>query len=136
LCHIVNVTVFNFKLQRGTPIFEQVVFASIGAMLRGEYRPGQPFPSVRSIAADLKIHPNTAHKVIQFLVEERWLEIRSGVGTIVAQRPQTRGGEGRRLIRDDVNRLAAKARSIDVSLQELSDELTQQWRMQNRSQED
>ncbi len=136
MCHIVNVTVFNFKLQRGTPIFEQVVFASIGAMLRGEYRPGQPFPSVRSIAADLKIHPNTAHKVIQFLVEERWLEIRSGVGTIVAQRPQTRGGEGRRLIRDDVNRLAAKARSIDVSLQELSDELTQQWRMQNRSQED
>jgi GntR family transcriptional regulator len=54
------VTVFNFKLQRGIPIFEQVVFASIGAMLRGEYKAGQPFPSIRSIASDLKIHPNTA----------------------------------------------------------------------------
>jgi GntR family transcriptional regulator len=136
MCHIRSVTVFNFKLQRGAPIFEQVVLASIAAMLRGEYRAGQAFPSVRSIAADLKIHPNTAHKVVQFLVEEGWLEIRTGVGTVVATRPHTRGGEGRRLIREDVNRLTAKARSIDVSLQELSDELTQQWRSQNRSQED
>ena len=75
-CHIEHVTVFNFKLHRGEPIFEQVVFASIGAMLRGEYRAGQPFPSIRSIASDLKIHPNTAHKVIGQLVNEGMLEIR------------------------------------------------------------
>ena len=126
-CHIEYVTAFNFKLQRGIPIFEQVVFASIGAMLRGEYRAGQPFPSVRSIASDLKIHPNTAHKVIQFLVEERWLEARPGIGTVVASRPKPRGEDARRLIRDDVNRVIAKARSIEVDLQDVKDELTQQW---------
>ncbi len=101
--------------------------ASIGAILRGEYKAGQPFPSIRSIAADLKIHPNTAHKVIQFLVDERWLEARAGVGTVVASRPVPRGEDARRLIRDDVNRVIAKARTIDVGLQEVMDEVTQQW---------
>jgi GntR family transcriptional regulator len=109
------------------PIFEQVVFASIGSMLRGEYKAGQPFPSIRSIASDLKIHPNTAHKVIQFLVEEGWLEARPGVGTVVANRSKPRGEDARRLIRDDVNKVVAKARSIEVGLQDVKDELTQQW---------
>jgi GntR family transcriptional regulator len=121
------VTAFNFKLQRGAPIFEQVVFASIGAMLRGEYRAGQPFPSIRSLASDLKIHPNTAHKVVQFLVEEQWLEARPGVGTVVASRPKSRAEDARRLIRDDVNKVIAKARSIEVGLQDVKEELTQQW---------
>ena len=100
-------TAFNFKLQRGLPIFEQVVFAAVGAMLRGEYKAGQPFPSIRSIASDLKIHPNTAHKVIQFLLDEQWLEVRPGVGTLVATRLKPRDEDARRLIRDDVNKVNA-----------------------------
>jgi GntR family transcriptional regulator len=130
------VTVFNFKLQRGAPIFEQVVFASIGAMLRGEYEAGQPFPSVRAIASDLKIHPNTAHKVIQFLLEEQWLEVRPGIGTAVASRPKARSVDGRRLLRGDVDRLVAKAQRIDVGLQDVIDELTKQWSRLEQSQED
>lgn len=120
-------TVFNFKLLRGAPIFDQVVFASIGSMLRGEYRAGQAFPSVRTIASDLKIHPNTAHKVIQFLIEEKWLETRPGIGTVVADRPKTKSEEWRRLLRNDMERLLAKARSLDVGLPDLVDELNKQW---------
>jgi GntR family transcriptional regulator len=121
------VTAFNFKLQRGLPIFEQVVFAAVGAMLRGEYKAGQPFPSIRSIASDLKIHPNTAHKVIQFLLDEQWLEVRPGVGTLVATRLKPRDEDARRLIRDDVNKLIAKALGIEIGLQDVKDELSQQW---------
>jgi len=131
------VTVFNLKLQRGAPIFEQVVFASIGAILRGEYEVGQPFPSVRTIASDLKIHPNTVHKVIQLLIEERWLEVRPGIGTAVASRPKKeRGVDARRLLRSDVDRLVAKAQRIDVGLQDVMDELTKQWSKLEHSQED
>jgi GntR family transcriptional regulator len=126
-CHIGYVTAFNFMLQRGTPIFEQVVFACIGAILRGEFKAGQPFPSIRSIASDLKIHPNTAHKVVQFLVHEQWLESRPGIGTAVARRPKPRDDDARRLIRDDVNKVIEKARSIEIGLQVVKDELTQQW---------
>jgi len=123
----VYVTVFNFKLRRGAPIFDQVVFASIGSMLRGEYQAGQAFPSVRTIASELKIHPNTAHKVIQFLVEEKWLETRPGIGTVVADRPKAKSEEWRRLLRNDVERLLVRAHSLDVGLPNLVDELNQQW---------
>ena len=52
-------TLPGFSLQPGQSIFDQVVFAAIRAFVSGEYRPGQPFPSVRQLAADLKINPNT-----------------------------------------------------------------------------
>ncbi|HEY2781295.1 MAG TPA: GntR family transcriptional regulator [Steroidobacteraceae bacterium] len=120
-------TLFNFTLQRGTPIMDQVMFASVRSMLRGEYQPGQPFPSVRAIAASLKIHPNTAHKVVQALIEEGWLENRTGVGTLVAARPRTRSGDWRKTLRDDVDRLIVKARSNELSLAEVSGELTARW---------
>jgi GntR family transcriptional regulator len=126
-CHISSVTLFNFTLQRGAPIIEQVVFASKRAILRGEYQPGQAFPSVRVIAANLKIHPNTAHKVIQALIEDGWLETRAGVGTAVALGPRIRSADWRRLLRDDMDRLIVKARSNHLTLANVSDELTAQW---------
>ena len=95
--------------------------------MRGEYLVGQPFPSVRTIAADLKIHPNTAHKAVQHLIEERWLETRPGMGTVVADRAGTRRDERRRLLDKDVERLTARARSIDVDLPDVIDALTQHW---------
>lgn len=127
-CHIRDVTLFNFTIQRGSPIIEQVVFASIRAILRGEYSPGQAFPSVRAIAASLKIHPNTAHKAIQTLIENGWLEPRSGIGTVVASRSGTHGGDWRRLLRDDVDRLIVHARTNDVVLADVIDELSMRWR--------
>lgn len=127
-CHIRDVTLFNFTIQRGSPIIEQVVFASIRAILRGEYSPGQAFPSLRVIATSLKIHPNTAHKAIQTLIENGWLETRSGIGTVVAARSGTRSGDWRRLLRDDVDRLIVNARSNDAALADVIDELSMRWR--------
>lgn len=46
-------------------------------------RSGDPFPSARALSKELKINPNTAHKVVQ-LVTEGTLEVRVGVGTVVA----------------------------------------------------
>jgi GntR family transcriptional regulator len=122
------VTVFNFRFRRGIPIFDQVVLAAIAAVLRGEYAVGQAFPSVRAIAADLKIHPNTAHKVIQHLLAEKWLEARPGIGTVVADRAGTHEEEGRELLRPDVQRLVLKAQSVGASLPNVIDELTHQWK--------
>ncbi len=119
---------FNFNFRRGVPIFEQVVLAAIAAILRREYLPGQAFPSVRAIAADLKIHPNTAHKVIQHLVAQKWLEAVPGIGTVVADRVGKRGEEWRSLLRHDVERLVQRSQSLGLKLPDVIDELTNQWR--------
>jgi GntR family transcriptional regulator len=127
MCHIGNVTLFNFTLRRGMPIAEQLLFASIRSILRGEYRPEEPFPSIRAIASSLKIHPNTAHKVVQRLIEDGWLRAHAGIGTVVAIPPKARSGEARRLLRGDLDRLIVTARSNDVGLGEVVDELRDHW---------
>src|SRR5690606_4486207 len=100
---------FKVNLAPGRSIFEQVCFAAVKAILAGELKPGEPFPSVRTLALELKIHPNTAHKVIQHLVQERWLVVNPGVGTLVATPPPARAGDRRRLLQEDVEKLVVEA---------------------------
>lgn len=120
-------TLPRFKLQPGQSIFDQVVFAAVKAFITGDYRPGQAFPSVRALAADLKINPNTAHKVIQHLIQDRWLEVHPGVGTVVAQPPQARHGDRKRLLNHELEQLAVDARRLGLSLREVVEGLGVQW---------
>jgi GntR family transcriptional regulator len=121
-------TLLRFTLKPGQSIFEQVVFAAVKAFVSGEFQPGQAFPSVRALAADLKIHPNTAHKVVQFLIQERWLEARPGIGTVVAERPEVRSGDRRRLLKDEVEQLVVEAKRVGVELQDLLETIEAQWK--------
>ena len=98
LCHIGDVTPFRFEIRPGEPIFDQVVFAAKKAIISGEFPAGRAFPSVRTLAAELKIHPNTAHKAIQYLIQEKLLEVLPGIGTVVADLPVARAGERKRLL--------------------------------------
>jgi GntR family transcriptional regulator len=128
-------TLLRFTLRPGQSIFEQVVFAAVKAFISGEFQPGQPFPSVRALAADLKIHPNTAHKVVQYLIQERWLEARPGIGTVVAERPEVRSGDRKRLLKDEVEQLVVEAKRVGVELQDLLETIEAQWKTLQRGDE-
>ena len=127
MCHITNVTLFRFTLRPGPSIFDQVVFAATKAFVSGEFHPGQAFPSVRALASGLKIHPNTAHKVIQHLIQERWLEVQPGIGTVVAERPAARAGDRQRLLQHEVEQLVVEALRVGVELDDVIDALEAQW---------
>jgi GntR family transcriptional regulator len=129
------VTLFKCTLKPGQSIFEQVVFAAKRAFLAGEFQPGQPFPSVRALAVDLKIHPNTVHKVIQHLTQERWLEVRPGIGTVVAEPPVARPGDRRRLLQQEVEQLVVEAMRVGASLPEVIQALSAHWRKLEESAE-
>jgi GntR family transcriptional regulator len=120
---------FKVKLTPGLSIFEQVCFAATKAILAGELKPGEAFPSVRTLALELKIHPNTAHKVIQHLVQERWLIVQPGVGTLVAQPPKARAGDRKRMLRDDVEKLVVEAMRVGASLPEVLLAVEEQWKV-------
>jgi len=115
------------SLRPGQTIFDQVVFAAKKAFISGEFEPGQAFPSVRGLAADLKIHPNTAHKVIQHLIHERYLEVRPGIGTVVAELPPARAGDRKRLLNDEIEHLVVEARRVGLGLFEVLDAVETQW---------
>jgi GntR family transcriptional regulator len=120
-------TLLRFTLQPGESIFDQVVFAAVKAFVSGEFQPGQAFPSVRALAADLKIHPNTAHKVVQYLIQERWLEARPGIGTVVAERPEVRASDRKRLLKHEVEQLVVEAKRVGVEFADLIESIEAQW---------
>ncbi len=126
-CHSDAVTLFRFSLRPGQSIFDQVVFAAKKAFISGEFRPGQAFPSVRALAAELKIHPNTAHKVVQYLIQERWLEVRPGTGTVVAEPPEARVGDRKRLLQQEVEQLVVEAKCVGLELEEVIQAIEAQW---------
>ena len=119
---------FKVKFSPGQSIFDQVCFAAVKAILAGDLKVGEAFPSVRSLALDLKIHPNTAHKVVQHLIQERWLMAQPGVGTVVAQAPKARAGDRKRLLEDDVEKLVVEAVRVGATLEEVQNAVASSWR--------
>ena len=118
---------FKTRFTPGQSIFDQVVFAAIKAILGGELKAGEPFPSVRALALDLKIHPNTAHKVVQHLIQERWLVAQPGVGTVVAAPPKARAGDRKRLLEDEVEKLVVEAMRVGAGLGEVQQAVQDTW---------
>ena len=117
----------HITLKPGESIFDQVVFAAIKAFVSGQLRPGERFPSYRALAADLKIHPNTAQKIIQHLVQERWLEVTPGIGTIVAERPAPREGDRQRVLEEQLGQLIVDAKRVGIGLDEIQQTLADRW---------
>lgn len=118
---------FKVRFSAGESIFDQVVFAAIKSILAGELKAGEPFPSVRTLALDLKIHPNTAHKVVQHLIQERWLMAQPGVGTVVAQTPKARAGDRKRLLEDEVEKLVVEAIRVGAGLTDVQQAVAETW---------
>jgi len=110
---------FKVKFSPGQSIFDQVVFAAIKSILAGELKAGEPFPSVRTLALDLKIHPNTAHKVVQHLGEQGWLVVQPKMGTVVAQPPKARAADRKRVLEHDVEKLVVDAIRVGASVTEV-----------------
>lgn len=126
---------FQVTFQPGLPAYEQVAFAARKAIVSGRMRPGEAFPSVRALSKAIKIHANTAQRVIAQLQQEGLLEVRPGIGTVVAQPPSTPRNERTRLLRADIEQLTVEAVRLGVSLEELQQSIADQWR-RLRPQED
>ena len=119
---------FRLVLQSGVPVHEQVAFAAKKAMISGQFRPGDPFPSVRALSKAMKIHPNTAHKVIAQLTAEGLLEVRPGIGTLVLEPPPSTRLERSHLLGREVEQLTVEAKKLGLTLEKLASAIDEHWR--------
>jgi GntR family transcriptional regulator len=119
---------FRVSFEPGISIYEQVVYAAKKAVVSGQMRPGEPFPSVRMLSKELKINPNTAHKVIAQLVAESVLEVQPGLGTVVADGPSSTAVERGNLLNREVEQLVVEAKKLGLSLDQVHDAVSQHWR--------
>lgn len=118
---------FRVHFESGRSLFEQTVYAAKKAMIAGQLRPGDPFPSVRSLSRELKINPNTAHKIVTHLIAEGLLETRPGIGTVVADPPDSTRKERTELLGRDVEALALQAKRLNIELEDLLDSVAAHW---------
>jgi GntR family transcriptional regulator len=121
------VTLFRLRLHPGASIFDQLVFAAKKSIISGELQTGQSFPSVRALAAEFKIHPNTEHKVVQHLIQERWLDAHPGIGTVVAEIPEPRAGDRKRLLGREVEQLVVEAKRVELHIDDVIQAIREQW---------
>ena len=87
------------------------------------------------LAAEFKIHPNTAHRVVQHLIQERWLEARPGIGTVVAEMPEPRPGDRKRLLQREVEQLVVEAKRLELDIDDVIQAIEDQWAKLGKPQE-
>lgn len=119
---------FRILFEPGISLYEQVVYAAKKAIVSGQMRPGDAFPSVRTLSKELKINPNTAHKVVMELVNEGLLEVHPGTGTFVAQPSTASASERSNLLRKELEQLVVEAKHLGLKLDEVTDALVRHWR--------
>jgi GntR family transcriptional regulator len=72
----------------GTPLFEQVGAQVKQSVAEGRLGAGDRLPSVRDLARQLGINPNTVVRAYQELEAQGWIVRRQGAGCFVAERPE------------------------------------------------
>src|SRR5688500_8504175 len=68
------------------PIYLQIVAEVRKAISAGVYRPGEMLPSLRTLALDLRVNPNTVQRAYDELERAGVIAARRGVGLFVANR--------------------------------------------------
>jgi GntR family transcriptional regulator len=118
---------FRLTFRPGISLYEQVVYAAKKAVISGQMRPGDAFPSVRSLSKELKINPNTAHKVISHLVAEGLLEVKPGIGTLIAELPEARASERSKLLGNEIEQLVVEAKKLGMEINEVLTSVSEHW---------
>jgi GntR family transcriptional regulator len=68
------------------PVYLQIVENIRGSIAAGVYRPGEVLPSLRALAASLKVNPNTVQRAFDELLRLGLVEPRRGLGMFVTRR--------------------------------------------------
>jgi len=118
---------FRLAFRSGVSLYEQVVYAARKAIVAGQMRPGDVFPSVRSLSRELKINPNTAHKVVLHLTNEGLLEVKPGIGTVVAPLPRSTAAERAGLLGRELKQLVVEGKKLGMELEDVACALREHW---------
>src|SRR5919205_1675333 len=89
---------FEFRLDSGSgvPVYRQLIDQVMGGIASGTLVPGDQLPTVRQVAVDLSINPNTVARAWRELEIRGVLETQQGTGTFVSRKKVERDEVERR----------------------------------------
>jgi len=115
---------FRLDLHSGVPAYRQIVDQVRGGIASGSLAVGDQLPTVRQLAVDLSINPNTVVRAYRELELGGLLETHQGTGTFIsAQRIQGAEEERSRQLSQIVADCLARAGAAGFTVEELIEEL-------------
>ena len=117
----------NVDPASSVPIFEQIVLQVKYAVARGAFRPGDRLPSVRQLAVDALVNPNTVAKAYRELERENIVRTRRGLGIFVADGAhEACRRDGRETVDERLRDIVSEADQAGMTREEV-ERLTEQW---------
>lgn len=115
---------FDINPTDPAPIWRQIEQGVRRLIALGALAPGALVPSVRDLARDLRVNPNTVARAYQRLTEGGLLTVKRGEGTYVADAPShPKKAEKIEMLRDAATRYASAAIAAGVELTEAEEAL-------------
>jgi len=116
--------VFRLDLHSGVPVYRQIIDQVLGGIASGRLAVGDQLPTVRQVAVDLAINPNTVVRAYRELEIREVLETQQGTGTFVARKKVKQDEvERRRRLAQLVTEFVARAGSQGFTVEELMEQL-------------
>jgi len=115
---------FALDLQTGVPVYRQLIDQVRAGIASGYLGAGNQLPTVRQLAVDLAINPNTVMRAYRELELGGLLETHQGTGTFISdKKPEKKTAERERQLDQMAGEFAARAGAAGFTLEEVIDRL-------------
>ena len=115
---------FSLDLHSGVPVYRQIIDQVIGSIAAGAFVAGEQLPTVRQLAVDLSINPNTVIRAYRELEIRGVLDTQQGTGTFIShQKVQPDDAERQRQLNQLIGEFVARAGSAGFTVDELLEQL-------------
>jgi GntR family transcriptional regulator len=119
----------RIRVDSAVPIYEQVVESTAFAIASKQLQEGDTLPSVRALASELRVNPNTAARAARELERLGLATGTPGVGTVVAKGALA---PARRIAREalqrEIDTTVGVAAALGLDLDELLDSVRRRWK--------
>jgi len=110
-----NMIVLDYRDKR--PLNEQVAEKIMNLIVQGGLSPGEKLPSVRNLAVDLSVNPNTVQRAYSFLEEKGYITTITGRGNYVSEERSWKEGLKSEVLAE-VKDVIGKAKAAGIKLDE------------------
>src|SRR5580704_9082370 len=115
---------FQLDLHSGMPVYRQIIDQVRGGIASGLLTAGDQLPTVRQLAVDLAINPNTVVRAYRELEFGGLIETHQGTGTFISAQKMKRADAERerqlaQIVADCVSRAGAAGFTVDELIEEL-----------------
>jgi len=115
---------FYRDMASGVPVYRQIIDQILGGIASGALSPGDQLPTVRQLAVELAVNPNTVVRAYRELEIRGVLSTQQGVGTFITTLPVKPGdAERQRQLDQLVGSLMARAGSAGFSADDIIDRI-------------